>query len=90
MPHPALHDQQLTRPRPAPSSPAGTPEAPAALAVSSWLNDSGVTLHFDPAWLAERGYQIEVLSQDGATVLDTIVLGAEQTGTCAAKAPVPQ
>lgn len=66
------------------------PDAPAALGVSSWSNDSGVDLQFSPAWLAEQGYRIQVLSQDGATVLDTVVVGADQTGSCAAKAAAPQ
>ena len=66
------------------------PDAPAALGVSSWSNDSGVDLQFSPAWLAEQGYRIDVLAQDGLTVLDTVLLGSDSTGSCAAKAAAPQ
>lgn len=66
---------------------AGAPDTPTALTVTSTLDSSAVDLSFVPAWLAEQGYEIEVLSQDGKTVLDTLTVSAS---SCAVKAAAPQ
>lgn len=66
---------------------AGAPDAPGSLAVTSVLGSTAVDLSFVPAWLAEQGYQIEVLDKDANTVLDTLTI---QASSCSAKAPAPQ
>lgn len=77
-----------TTPCPLPSlRSAGAPDTPTALTVTSTRDSSAVDLSFVPAWLAEQGYEIEVLSQDGKTVLDTLTVSAS---SCAVKAAAPQ
>lgn len=56
-------------------------------ATAERVDPNTVDLSFVPAWLAEAGYEIEVLDKEGKVVLDTLTVSAS---SCTAKPAAPQ